>query len=70
MDTCVCFRSCLFRFRADTDEVVSQTDVDMQGPPSSTSSSGSHDLGISTSSPDTGLGIVQELKRRLDETRR
>ncbi|KAI8352358.1 TH1 protein [Mortierella sp. GBAus27b] len=56
--------------RAWIDEVVSQTDIDMQGPPSSSSSSGSHEMNTLSSSSDTGLNVVQELKRRLDEARR
>ncbi|KAG0368208.1 TH1 protein [Gamsiella multidivaricata] len=56
--------------RAWIDEVVSQPSEETQTPPTSSSSTASHDSGTHLGSADAGLNTIQELKRRLDEPRR
>ncbi|KAF9115158.1 Negative elongation factor C/D [Mortierella sp. AM989] len=58
--------------RAWIDEVVAQpSDTEMQAPPTSSSSAASYESGAGlSSSADSGLSTIQEVKRRLDEPRR
>ncbi|KAI1318446.1 Negative elongation factor C/D [Mortierella claussenii] len=52
------------------DEVLAQpSDVEMQAPPASSSSS-SGEVGMVSTSSDSRLNTIQEVKRRLDEPRR
>ncbi|KAF8949014.1 Negative elongation factor C/D [Haplosporangium gracile] len=60
--------------RAWIEEVVIQpVDVEMQSPPTSASSSSTHETPTSAAAAaanDSGLGAIQEIKKRLEEPRR
>ncbi|KAF9357745.1 Negative elongation factor C/D [Mortierella sp. AD094] len=58
--------------RAWIDEVVAQpSDLEIQTPPTSSTSATSHESGTGlSSSADSGLTTIQDVKRRLDEPRR
>lgn len=61
-----------FSLSHTAEEVVLQpVDVEMQSPPTSASSSSTHETPTSAAAAnDSGLGTIQEIKKRLEEHRR